>query len=95
MFKLKTILKFPARIKNCRNHYTAHTTVPIDTRDNSCVWNDNSVLQKSGIIREENSTTDSWNDAFLLVLFTDIDISPKPKTLEMRKQVRHKIQRSL
>jgi len=41
---------FPAIIiKNVRNHYTAHTNVPVDRRDNSCVWNDNSVLRKSGI----------------------------------------------
>jgi len=43
------MLKFPARIKNGRNHYTAHTIVPDDRRDNSCVWNDNSVLRKSEI----------------------------------------------
>jgi len=44
------MLKFPARIKNCQNHYTAHTIVPVDRRDNSCVWNDNSVLHKLGIV---------------------------------------------
>jgi len=43
------MLKFPTRIKNCQNHYTAQTTVPVDRGDNSCVWRDNSVLHKSGI----------------------------------------------
>jgi len=41
IFKLKQLmLKFPASIKNCRNHYTAHT----DRREKSCVWNNNYVL---------------------------------------------------
>jgi len=43
------MLKFPARIKNCRNHYTAQNMVPVDRRYNSFVWNDDSVLRKSGI----------------------------------------------
>jgi len=43
------MLKFPASIKNCRNHYTAHIFVLVDSRDNSWVWNNNSVLHKSGI----------------------------------------------
>jgi len=38
-------------MKNCGNHYTAHTIVPVDKRDNSCVGNDNSVLRKLEIIQ--------------------------------------------
>jgi len=37
------MLKYNAIIKNCRNHKRAHTIVPVDRRDNSCVGNDNSV----------------------------------------------------
>jgi len=49
------MLKFRARIKICRNHYTAHTCtiVPVARRDNSCVWNDNSALHKSGIYNQD------------------------------------------
>jgi len=43
------MLKFPSRIKNYRKQYTIHTIVPVDRRDNSCVWNNNSVLRKSVI----------------------------------------------
>jgi len=60
------MLKFPARNKNYRNYYTAHTIVPVDRGDNSCVWNDNSVLQKSGIVFFDRITM--WTNLTLTIL---------------------------
>jgi len=31
------MLKVPTRIENCRNNYAAHTIVPVDRRDISCI----------------------------------------------------------
>jgi len=71
------MLKFPAKIKNCRNHYSAQINVPVDRGDNSCCHNESNG--KYGyliyIVYETNLTTTKtfirtqyWSTSFSSVL---------------------------